>query len=79
MVGGGGGDGSDGEDGGGGGGRGGKSTFKTHMKKNQANSEFSRTKTMAQQRRSLPVYGVKEDLMQASDLVCLYVWWQDER
>lgn len=35
------------------------------MKKSQAASEFSRTKTIQQQRRSLPVYGVRDDLLQA--------------
>ena len=41
------------------------SQFLTHLKKkNEANSEFSRTKTIAQQRRSLPVYHVREELMQ---------------
>lgn len=40
------------------------SQFKTHLKKTEAASEFSRTKTIAQQRRSLPVYGVKDELLQ---------------
>jgi hypothetical protein len=34
------------------------------MKKSQAASEFSRTKTIAQQRRSLPVYQVRDELLQ---------------
>jgi pre-mRNA-splicing factor ATP-dependent RNA helicase DHX38/PRP16 len=38
--------------------------FKTHLKSNQAQSEFSRNKTLGQQRRSLPVYTVREDLLQ---------------
>ncbi|KAG2440689.1 hypothetical protein HYH02_010267 [Chlamydomonas schloesseri] len=58
-----GGDGEDGEDGEGGSYR--KSNqFKSHLKKNEANSEFSRNKTLAQQRRSLPVYGVRDELLQ---------------
>ena len=40
------------------------SQFKTHLKKNEAASEFSKTKTIAQQRRSLPVYQVKDELLQ---------------
>jgi hypothetical protein len=41
-----------------------KSQFKSHLKKSEAASEFSRTKTIAQQRRSLPVYTVREELLQ---------------
>jgi hypothetical protein len=37
--------------------------FGTHMKNNEAASEFSRTKTIAEQRRFLPVYSVKDDLL----------------
>ena len=67
----GGGDGSDGEEGGGGGAGGGnRSQFKTHMKKSEAASDFSRNKTIGQQRRSLPVYTVREDLLQ----VWMDVW-----
>lgn len=41
------------------------SQFLSHLKKKtEAASEFSRTKTIAQQRRSLPVYQVREDLLQ---------------
>ncbi len=40
------------------------SQFKTHLKKSEAASEFSRTKTMAQQRRALPVYQIREELLQ---------------
>jgi len=46
------------------------SQFLTHLKKKtEANSEFSRNKTIAQQRRSLPVYQVRDELLQ----VC-FVW-----
>jgi pre-mRNA-splicing factor ATP-dependent RNA helicase DHX38/PRP16 len=41
-----------------------KNQFKSHLKKSEAASEFSRTKTIAQQRRSLPVYTVREELLQ---------------
>ena len=53
---------ADGSDGEGNGKRSGQ--FKSHMKKSEAASEFSRSKTIGQQRRSLPVYGIREDLMQ---------------
>lgn len=39
------------------------SQFKTHLKKSEGASEFSRTKTIAQQRRSLPVFTVRDELM----------------
>jgi pre-mRNA-splicing factor ATP-dependent RNA helicase DHX38/PRP16 len=48
----------------GGGGHRGRSQFRTHMKKSVAASEFARTKTMAEQRRFLPVYGVREEMLQ---------------
>ncbi|KAK9816661.1 hypothetical protein WJX72_003431 [[Myrmecia] bisecta] len=38
--------------------------FRTHLKKQEAVSEFARTNTMAQQRRFLPVYDVREELLQ---------------
>lgn len=41
-----------------------KNQFKSHLKKSEAASEFSRTKTIAQQRRSLPVYTVRDELLQ---------------
>ncbi|GFR49972.1 hypothetical protein Agub_g12113, partial [Astrephomene gubernaculifera] len=40
------------------------SQFKSHLKKSEAASEFSRNKSLEQQRRSLPVYGVRDDLLQ---------------
>jgi pre-mRNA-splicing factor ATP-dependent RNA helicase DHX38/PRP16 len=43
-----------------------KNQFKSHLKKSEAASEFSRTKTIAQQRRSLPVYTVRDELLQVS-------------
>lgn len=38
--------------------------FKTHLKKNEAVSEFAKTLTIAEQRKFLPVYSVREELMQ---------------
>lgn len=38
--------------------------FKDHLKKAEAVSEFAKTKTIAEQRRFLPVYGVREELLQ---------------
>jgi pre-mRNA-splicing factor ATP-dependent RNA helicase DHX38/PRP16 len=43
--------------------------FRTHLKKSEAASEFSRTKTIAQQRRSLPVYTVRDELLQVSGVM----------
>lgn len=39
------------------------SQFHTHLKKSEAASEFSRTKTMAEQRRFLPVYQVRSEML----------------
>jgi pre-mRNA-splicing factor ATP-dependent RNA helicase DHX38/PRP16 len=39
-------------------------SYRTHLKKNEAASDFSRDKTIAQQRKSLPVYDVREEMMQ---------------
>ena len=38
--------------------------FKDHLKKAEAVSEFAKTKTIAEQRRFLPVYQVREELLQ---------------
>ena len=57
-------DGSASDEEGGGGRYRGKSQFKTHLKKSEAASEFAKTKTIAEQRRFLPVYGVREELLQ---------------
>mmetsp|Transcript_29689 Transcript_29689/g.83695 ORF Transcript_29689/g.83695 Transcript_29689/m.83695 type:complete len:1298 (+) Transcript_29689:152-4045(+) len=38
--------------------------FRGHLKKSEAASEFSRTKTLSQQRKSLPVFEVREELLQ---------------
>lgn len=37
--------------------------FHRHMKKTEALSNFSKTKTMAEQREFLPIFQVKEDLL----------------
>lgn len=37
--------------------------FQQHMKKTEAISHFSKSKTMAEQREFLPIYQVKEDLL----------------
>ncbi|KAL6760535.1 P-loop containing nucleoside triphosphate hydrolase protein [Haematococcus lacustris] len=52
------------EDGEGGGNYKAASQFKNHLKKSQGASDFSRTKTIQQQRRSLPVYTIRDELMQ---------------
>jgi len=41
-----------------------KSQFKSHMKKSEAVSEFAKSKTMAEQRKYLPVYSVRDEMMQ---------------
>jgi pre-mRNA-splicing factor ATP-dependent RNA helicase DHX38/PRP16 len=38
--------------------------FKSHLKKSEGASHFSRTKTISQQRRSLPVFTVRDELLQ---------------
>ena len=37
--------------------------FKAHMKKSEAVSEFAKTKTIAEQRKFLPVYTVRDEMM----------------
>lgn len=37
--------------------------FQQHMKKAEANSHFSKSKTMLQQREFLPIFQVKDDLL----------------
>lgn len=41
-----------------------KSQFKSHMKKAEAVSEFAKTKSIAEQRRYLPVYSVRDEMLQ---------------
>jgi len=38
--------------------------FKAHMKKSEAVSEFAKSKTIAEQRKFLPVYSVRDEMMQ---------------
>jgi len=40
------------------------SQFSTHLKKQQAVSEFAKTRTIAEQRRFLPIFQCREELMQ---------------
>lgn len=47
--------------------------FKDHLKKSEAVSEFAKSKTIAEQRRFLPVYQVREELLQVSGWVELSV------
>lgn len=37
--------------------------FKSHMKKNEAQSEFAKTKTLQQQRRFLPVFETRDEML----------------
>ncbi len=41
-----------------------KSQFKAHMKKSEAVSDFAKSKTLAEQRKYLPVYSVRDEMMQ---------------
>jgi pre-mRNA-splicing factor ATP-dependent RNA helicase DHX38/PRP16 len=54
---------SEGEGGGEGGGYKKKSQYGSHMKDSVAASEFSRSKTLAEQRAYLPIYGVRRQLL----------------
>ncbi len=47
------------------------SQFKTHLKKSEGASEFSRTNTISQQRRKLPVFTIRDELMQVRRGLCL--------
>lgn len=38
--------------------------FKDHLKKAEAISEFAKNKSIAEQRRFLPVYSVREEMLQ---------------
>lgn len=40
--------------------------FASHLKKNEAQSEFAKSKTLAEQRRFLPVYECRDDLLNVS-------------
>jgi hypothetical protein len=51
------------------------SQFKTHLKKSEGASEFSRSKTITQQRRSLPVFTVRDELMQVGGWVAAKEHW----
>lgn len=42
--------------------------FAQHLKKGEAVSEFAKSKTLAQQRQYLPIYSVRDELLQ----VCHY-------
>jgi pre-mRNA-splicing factor ATP-dependent RNA helicase DHX38/PRP16 len=41
-----------------------KSQFKSHMKKSEAVSEFAKSKSIAEQRKFLPVYSVRDEMIQ---------------
>ena len=47
--------------------------FKDHLKKSEAVSEFAKSKTIAEQRRFLPVYSVREELLQVSTF--FFTFW----
>lgn len=43
------------------------------MKKGEAVSDFAKSKSMAEQRQYLPIFSVREELLQV-DFSLLYVW-----
>lgn len=45
--------------------------FRTHLKKSEGATAFSRGRSVAQQRRSLPIYTVREELLQVRDMIYL--------
>jgi pre-mRNA-splicing factor ATP-dependent RNA helicase DHX38/PRP16 len=49
------------------------SKFKDHLKKAEAVSEFAKSKTIAEQRRFLPVYGVREEMLQVGRNCCVFL------
>lgn len=50
--------------------------FSQHMKKGEAVSDFAKSKTLAEQRQYLPIFSVREELLQV-DYVFLFIYmWQ---
>lgn len=50
--------------------------FSQHMKKGEAVSDFAKSKTIAEQRQYLPIFSVREELLQV-DYVFLFIYmWQ---
>ena len=49
--------------------------FKDHLKKTEAVSEFAMNKSLAEQRRFLPVYGVREEMLQVRQLSLPAAGW----
>jgi len=49
--------------------------FAEHMKKAEASSEFAKSKSIADQRRFLPIYSVREELLQVSARSAGYVMY----
>lgn len=46
----------------------GEAKFGKHMKKGEAVSEFAMSKTMAEQRQYLPIFSVRDELLQVGGL-----------
>lgn len=40
--------------------------FAQHLKKDEAVSDFAKTKTLAQQRQYLPIYSIRDELLQVT-------------
>lgn len=47
--------------------------FSQHMKKGEAVSDFAKSKTLAEQRQYLPIFSVREELLQV-DYLFLFIY-----
>lgn len=50
--------------------------FSQHMKKGEAVSDFAKSKTIAEQRQYLPIFSVREELLQVDYLFLFIYMWQ---
>lgn len=50
--------------------------FSQHMKKGEAVSDFAKSKTLAEQRQYLPIFSVREELLQVDYLFLFIYMWQ---
>lgn len=50
--------------------------FSQHMKKGEAVSDFAKSKTIAEQRQYLPIFSVREELLQVDYFFLFIYMWQ---
>lgn len=50
--------------------------FSQHMKKGEAVSDFAKSKTLAEQRQYLPIFSVREELLQVDYFFLFIYMWQ---